>query len=71
MDSNADAVMPILNGSSSETKKNEEIERACNHFGLNYLGKPREELIEKNKAEGFDSIITWLEETRKNQGDLF
>lgn len=59
--------MPILNGSTSEERKAQSMAEACNNYGLSYLDAPRKELIENNKATGFDGLINWLEETRKNQ----
>lgn len=71
MSEDVDAVMPILNGSRSEQSKYQDVELACEHFGVELLGKPREQLIEQNKATGFDGVIDWLNETRSSQGRNF
>lgn len=63
-----DAVLSILNGSKSETRKNDTITEACRHFGVTYLGKAREELVESSKkAADMNGIVEFLEETRRNQ----
>ncbi|MFB6217263.1 MAG: hypothetical protein ABEJ72_09940, partial [Candidatus Aenigmatarchaeota archaeon] len=67
MEEDIDAVLSLLNGSKSEEKKDSSIREACRHYRVTYLGEAREELIKSGRKAEFDSIIEYLEETRKNQ----
>lgn len=60
LQSEYEGVIPLLNGSKSERKKNERIESACLHSSTAYLGEAREQLIENNNEHGMDGIINWL-----------
>lgn len=66
LQSDYDGVIPLLNGSKSERKKNERIEAACLHSSTAYLGEAREQLIENNQEHGMDGIINWLNGLEKD-----